>query len=198
MANEIPDFYRYVFEGKPINYYRTVLRASVKFLLAFNQSISSAKQYNTECYAAYFVLKDSVLEKAKYGQRFRFVTYQPAFVASMNSDMAVSKIYKRLIPHALKEGTVVKVVVPQESENCAILSKMLHSEFFHDQVVIPPYACFKFKGFQKIETDSDDYKGFKQVVITLDKHKSNFQEDEMYWMKEQADIELNQQLSSKF
>lgn len=74
---------------------------------------------------------------------------------------------------------------------------MLHSKFLHDQVIIPPYACFKFKGIQKMETDSDDYKGFKQVVIALDKHKSNFQEDEMYWMKEQADIEQNHQLFSK-
>lgn len=112
-----------------------MLRASAKFLLAFNESISSAKQYNTECYTAYFVLKDYVLEKAKYGQRFRFVTYQPAFVANIGSDIVDSNylnydikstqnasiFYKRLIPHALKEGTVVKVIVPKESENCAIL-----------------------------------------------------------------------------
>ena len=112
LTEEIPDFYKNIFENKPINYYKSVLRTSVKFFLVFNHFIASTGKNYNEAYSVYILAQNTVFQRAKKGDRSRFVAYQTANVAP--NDMTMATFYKRLIPEKLKGGTIIKVVVPKK------------------------------------------------------------------------------------
>ena len=188
MTQEIPDFYRYLFEGKPINYYRSVLRSSVKLFLSLNHFIYQTGKYYDEVYEAYIFVQNPILRKAEKGDRYRFITYQSAHVVP--GDITMDKFYRRLIPEKCKEGTIIKIIIPKKCENCALINEIYGVITYHArEALIPPYAAFTFRGTGRLETNSLDFDGFKQVVVKLDKSKCNLQEDESFWMEKNLDLE---------
>ena len=68
-------------------------------------------------------MSDWLLQNANYGDRYRFVNYQTAYVTKDGADPKL--ICSRLIPSVATYGTVIKLVIIPGCENCGLITDSL-------------------------------------------------------------------------
>jgi len=180
LSDEIPDFYKSIFTDKPINYYKTMLKCSIKFIKALNFCIENSADTNDRDYAWYLYMKKGTLEEAQKGDRYRFTSYQsaPVWPKGSNREEFLSTIITDNEP-----ATLFKIIVPKSCKNAALLSEIYNdTKFFKGEVLIAPYSVFTLMERKKAIKDSA-FNNVIQLTVKLDVNIFPATDDEQHWMK---------------
>ncbi|CAI2363863.1 unnamed protein product [Moneuplotes crassus] len=172
LYQETPEFYSKIYPEKSKNHYRTVLRCSARYCQALNWYISQRSNLNTESYNAYLYVSHWPLKYARNGDRLRFVNYQIVYIDKDNADPRM--ICNQLMPRSSGHGTIIKIIIPEECENCAQDTYDLHEGKIY-KAIIPPYSVFTYISKKSFSFDGVKSKDVFQVNVELDVKAPVFQ-----------------------
>jgi hypothetical protein len=178
LTDDIPEFYQHLYKGKPQNYYKTILKNSMKFIMALNYCISENANANDKRYSVFLYVVDFPFQSAKQGDRFRFTSYQIVSVITPNTSL---RTFVEGLIEKDTAGTLIRIVVPNECRTCAIISEMANDPVFSKgEAIITPYALFTYKGEDK-KLDIKKSNHVKYIQVELDVHPQPASEDEKHW-----------------